>query len=139
VPIAFEEASIGTLICFESIFPEIARGHVRGGATLLATITNDAWFGRTSAPYQHFQMSVFRAVENRSFLVRAANTGVSGVIDPVGRVRKTTSLFERVLIVDEVGLRQGPLTFYGVYGDFFAWGCVIATGVFMVLRKRRVS
>ena len=139
VPIEFEDASIGTLICFESIFPEIARGHVRGGATLLATITNDAWFGRTAAPYQHFQMSVFRAVENRSYLVRSANTGISGVIDPVGRVRKTTGLFERVLIVDEVGLRQGPLTFYSVYGDFFAWGCILATGVFLVLMKRRVS
>jgi apolipoprotein N-acyltransferase len=137
VPIAFEGASIGTLICFESIFPEIARGHIKNGATLLATITNDAWFGRTSAPYQHFQMSIFRAVENRSFLVRAANTGVSGVIDANGRVRKTTGLYERTAIVDDVGLRQGPLTFYTVYGDFFAWGCSIVSVAFVVLRKRR--
>ena len=136
VPMSFNEASVGTLICFESIFPEIARGHVQGGANLLATITNDAWFGRTSAPYQHFQMSIFRAVENRSYLVRSANTGISGVIDPAGRVRKTTGLFERVAIVDEVGLRQGPLTFYGVYGDFFAWGCVVISAAFLVLRKR---
>jgi apolipoprotein N-acyltransferase len=137
VPVSFDGASIGILICFESIFPEIASGHIKNGATLLATITNDAWFGRTSAPYQHFQMSIFRAVENRSFLVRAANTGVSGVIDPVGRVRNTTGLYERTVIVDDVGLRKGPLTFYTVYGDFFAWGCSTVSVAFVVWRKRR--
>lgn len=137
VPIDFGEPSIGTLVCFESIFPEIARGHVKNGANLLATITNDAWFGRTSAPSQHFQMAIFRAVENKAFLVRSANTGVSGVIDPVGRVRKATGLYERTAVVDDIGLRQGPLTFYTMYGDFFAWGCSIISVVFLVLRKKR--
>lgn len=139
VPITFAEASIGTLVCFESIFPEIARGHVKNGATLLATITNDAWFGRTSAPSQHFQMAIFRAVENKAFLVRSANTGVSGIIDPVGRVRKTTGLYERTAVVDDVGLRKGPLTFYTIYGDVFAWGCSIISVVFLALRKRKAS
>jgi apolipoprotein N-acyltransferase len=138
VPITFGEASIGTLVCFESIFPEIARGHVKNGATLLATITNDAWFGRTSAPSQHFQMAVFRAVENKAFLVRSANTGVSGVIDPLGRVRNSTGLYERTAVVDDVGLRKGPLTFYTIYGDVFAWGCSIISAAFLVLRKRKV-
>jgi apolipoprotein N-acyltransferase len=137
VPIDYGEASIGTLVCFESIFPEIARGHARNGADLLVTITNDAWFGRTSAAYQHFQMAVLRAVENRSFLVRSANTGVSGVIDPVGRVRKATELYERAYVVDEVGLRQGPITLYTAYGDFFAWGCSIISIVFIGMRIRR--
>lgn len=137
VPIDFGEASIGTLVCFESIFPEIARGQVKNGATLLATITNDAWFGRTSAPSQHFQMAVFRAVENKAFLVRSANTGVSGIIDPVGRVREVTGLYERTAIVDDIGLRQGPLTFYTIYGDVFAWGCSIISAAFLALRKRR--
>ncbi|HBG46378.1 MAG TPA: apolipoprotein N-acyltransferase [Deltaproteobacteria bacterium] len=137
VPIPFEGGGIGTLVCFESIFPEISRGHVRGGATVLANLTNDAWFGYTSAPYQHFQMSVFRAVENKSFLVRAANTGISAVIDPNGRVRKKTGLFERTMIVDEVRMRQGALTFYTMYGDLFALGCSVIAAVFVGTRLKR--
>jgi len=137
LPIAFEGGGIGTLVCFESIFPEIARGHVKNGATMLANITNDAWFGYTSAPYQHFQMSVFRAVENRTFLVRSANTGISAVIDPNGRIRERTGLFERTVITDDVRLRQGGLTFYTSYGDLFAWGSTIITGVFIGTRFRR--
>lgn len=137
VPIAFEGGGIGTLVCFESIFPEIARGHVKNGATMLANITNDAWFGYTSAPYQHFQMSVFRAVENRIFLVRSANTGISAVIDPIGRIRERTGLFERTIIADDIRLRQGAPTFYTLYGDLFAWGSMIITGIFIGTRFRR--
>lgn len=137
VPIEYTDASIGTLVCFESIFPEIARGHVANGANLLATITNDAWFGRTSAPSQHFQMAVLRAVENRSFLVRSANTGISGIIDPAGRALKTTALYERTAVVADVGLRKGPPSFYTLYGDLFAWGCSVISAVFIVLRKGR--
>jgi len=137
VPIAFEGGGIGTLVCFESIFPEIARGHVNNGATMLANLTNDAWFGYTSAPYQHFQMAVFRAVENRTFLVRSANTGISAVIDPNGRIREKTGLFERTIITDDIRLKQGALTFYTLYGDLFAWGCSIITGIFIGTRFRR--
>lgn len=137
LPIVFEGGGIGTLVCFESIFPEIARGHVKNGATMLANLTNDAWFGYTSAPYQHFQMAVFRAIENRSFLVRSANTGISAVIDPNGRIREKTGLFERTVITDDIRLRQGALTFYTLYGDLFAWGCSIITGIFIGTRFRR--
>lgn len=137
VPISFEGGGIGVLVCFESIFPEIARGQVKAGATVLANLTNDAWFGYTSAPYQHFQMSVLRAVENKSFLVRSANTGISGFIDPNGRVRNRTELFERTVIVDEVRMRSGAPTFYTAYGDLFAWGCSIFAGAFTGTRIRR--
>lgn len=137
VPIMFEGGGIGTLVCFESIFPEIARGAVKNGATMLANLTNDAWFGYTSAPYQHFGMAVFRAVENKSYLVRAANTGISAVIDPNGRIRKETRLFERTVIVDEIRLRQGGLTFYSRYGDAFAWACAAISGAFILTRLRR--
>lgn len=137
VPIMFEGGGIGTLVCFESIFPEIARGAVKNGATMLANLTNDAWFGYTSAPYQHFGMAVFRAVENKSYLVRAANTGISAVIDPNGRIRKETRLFERTVIVDEIRLRQGDLTFYSRYGDAFAWACAVISGAFILTRLRR--
>lgn len=139
LPIAYEDASIGTLVCFESIFPEIARGHVRNGADMLATITNDAWFGRTSAPSQHFQMAIFRAVENKSYLVRSANTGISAFIDPNGRVIKETGLFERTVLVEDIRLREGALTFYTVYGDLFAWGCSIISAAFLALRKRAAA
>jgi apolipoprotein N-acyltransferase len=117
--------SVGIMICFESIFPELARGLIKNGANLLAVITNDAWFGRTSAPYQHFEMAIFRAVENRSFLLRAANTGISGVIDPTGRIAIKGELFTKERIVGKVRLREGPLTIYTRYGDFFAITCLV--------------
>lgn len=130
-PIGFDGGKIGTLICFESIFPEIAGGSVRAGATILANITNDAWFGKTSAPYQHFEMSILRAVENRVFLLRAANTGISAVVDPVGRVREKTGLFIQDTIVDNIRLRQGPLTFYSEYGDILVYACILISSVFI--------
>ncbi|GIW54952.1 MAG: hypothetical protein KatS3mg082_1356 [Nitrospiraceae bacterium] len=72
------------MICYEVIFPDLVRQFVANGAEFMATITNDAWFGRSAAPYQHFGMVVFRSVENRVAFARAANTGVSGFIDPSG-------------------------------------------------------
>lgn len=137
VPIRFDGGKVGTLICFESIFPEIAAGNVKAGATVLANITNDAWFGRTSAPYQHFEMAAMRAVENKVFLLRAANTGISAVVDPVGRVRKKTGLFVRTGLVDDIKIRQGPLTLYSRYGDIFVYGCIIVSGIFIISGLRR--
>jgi apolipoprotein N-acyltransferase len=116
-------ARVGVLICFESIFSDLARDAVRGGATLLAVITNDAWFGRTSAPYQHFSMSVLRAVETRRAVVRAANTGVSGLIAPDGRVLASTGLYERRELPGRVPL-MGLKTVYTTIGDAFAWACL---------------
>lgn len=92
-PIRLPKQKAGILICFESIFPEIARQQVQQGADFLIILTNDAWYGRTSAPYQHFDMAVFRAVENQRPLVRAANTGISGFIGPQGRIIKQSGLF----------------------------------------------
>ncbi|MCG8619188.1 MAG: apolipoprotein N-acyltransferase, partial [Desulfobacterales bacterium] len=93
-PLPFREHKTGVLICFEILFPDIARAFVANGADILTTITNDAWFGRTSAPAQHFSIAVLRAVENRRSVVRAANTGISGFIDPAGRITATTGLFD---------------------------------------------
>jgi len=76
----------GVAICYEVIYPHLVARQVRAGATFLTTITNDAWFGRTSAPAQHFAMAAFRAAETRRWLVRAANTGISGLVAPSGRV-----------------------------------------------------
>ncbi len=107
---------IGMLICYEAIFPDLARAMAANGAQLLVNITNDAWFGRTSAAYQHFSMAVFRAVENRRFLARAANTGISGYIDPCGRVLDATALYQDAAPVADVRLLQRR-TLYTRWGD----------------------
>ncbi|MCX7770697.1 MAG: apolipoprotein N-acyltransferase [Proteobacteria bacterium] len=90
----FRDVSYGVMICYESIFPEISKEFVNKGANVLVNITNDAWFGNSPAPYQHFSMSIFRAVENRKFLIRVANTGITGIISPWGEVQSKTSLYE---------------------------------------------
>ncbi len=100
-------ARIGCLICFESAFPDLARDFVRAGADLLVLLTNDFWFGRSAGPAQHADMSVLRAVENRVSLVRCANTGISFVVDPWGRVFHETSLFARESFVATVPLGSG--------------------------------
>jgi apolipoprotein N-acyltransferase len=117
---------IGAFICYEAIFPDLARLFARDGADLLVNITNDAWYGRTSAPYQHLAMATFRAVENGKYLVRAANTGITAVVDPRGRVLESTPVFEPAVVVRDVPTVPGK-TFYARYGDVFAWACVLAT------------
>lgn len=129
VPLQTTTGKIGVLVCFEGIFPEVARAYVRQGAGMLVNITNDAWFGRSSAPYQHLSMTVFRAVENRVPLVRAANTGISAVIDTKGHIRGMTPLFEEATLSAEVRPGSGR-TFYNRFGDLFALSCL---GVGIVL------
>jgi len=130
---------IGPLICFEAIFPELARKLARQGAELLVNVTNDAWFGRTSAPYQHLSMAVLRCVETRLPMARAANTGVSAFIQPNGRIVKQSELFTRSLIPYE--LRLGRVkTFYSHYGDLFAILVLLGTITWFMLSvtvKRR--
>jgi apolipoprotein N-acyltransferase len=131
-------AAFGTLICYEGVFPALTRRFVRGGADFLVNVTNDAWFGRTSAPRQHLAMDTFRAIENRVPFVRAANTGVSAVIDADGRIRWQGPLFEMLWHVDEVAW-TGVRTFYTRVGDVFVWACVtvtLAAVVWGVARRR---
>jgi apolipoprotein N-acyltransferase len=121
----WRDHKVGPLICFEMIFANMTRAQVRNGANLLVNVTNDAWYGRSSAPYQHFSMAVLRAVENRRALVRSANTGISGFIDPVGRIGKSSELFVETTLSQPVALLSG-LTPYVRWGDFFAWSCLAA-------------
>ncbi len=93
-PCKFNNLSYGIMICYESIFPEISKTLNILGADMLVNITNDAWFGHSPAPYQHFAMSIFRAVENRKYLIRVANTGISGIITPWGEPIGVTSLYK---------------------------------------------
>ncbi len=121
------QGKLGVVICFEVIFPQVVRRFFDRGAQFLVNITNDAWFGKTSASLQHFSILTLRAVENRSFVVRAANTGISGFIDPLGRIRSSTSIFVADYLVDTINLGRGK-TFYAEYGDIFSWLCIIVTG-----------
>jgi apolipoprotein N-acyltransferase len=128
---------VGVFICYEAIFPDAVREFAAGGAELLVNITNDAWYGRTSAPYQHMAMAAFRAVENGKYLVRAANTGITAVVDPRGRLLERTALFERTMLVRDVPFVPG-LTFYARHGDVLAWSClVLAAGVTVLTRFAR--
>ena len=134
----FEGHGIGTSICYEAIFADYVRHFSANGAELLVNITNDGWYGRTSAPSQHFAMAVFRAVENRKWLLRAANTGITGIVDPRGRIVARTELFDRRALVGEAAFVPG-LTFYGRFGDVFGWSCLIAAVALVASTYRRRS
>lgn len=123
---------VATLICFESFFPEQAREFVGMGANLLVVITNDGWFGPTGAPYWHAQMSVLRAIENRISVARCANTGVSMTIDPYGRVRTASKIFEEIVLIDNVPLRRGT-TFYSKHGPIFANSVLTLSMLFVLI------
>ena len=132
---------IGGFICYEAIFPSLVRRFAAGGAELLVNVTNDAWYGTTSAPYQHLAMAAFRAVENRRYMVRAANTGITAVVDPWGRVLEPTRLFDRTVLVREVPF-VAETTFYTRHGDLFARACAaialaLVTGSFTGSLARR--
>ena len=129
---------IGVLICYEVIFPPISRAMVQNHASILINLTNDAWYGKSSAPYQHFSMAIFRAVENRRSLVRAANTGISGFIDPSGKVLEATRIFKDAVITQKVSMLEMK-TFYSKFGDVFAMACLgfcVFFIVFRVLKSR---
>lgn len=118
----------GVAICYEVIFPDLVRRMASNGAEFLVTITNDAWFGESSAPWQHFSMVVFRSVENHLAFARAANTGISGFIDPFGRILDSSALFTQAALQGTIPVRQSH-TFYSRHGDVFAYGCVIICGL----------
>lgn len=126
-------ARFSVLICFEDLFPGLSREFRKQGAGFLVNITNDAWFKQTSAPYQHLCASVFRAVENRLYLVRAANTGVSGFISPEGKiislVRDKTgrSIFVQGFLTRTVAVSKQQKSFYTRYGDVFILLCLAVT------------
>jgi len=122
---------ISTAICYEVVYPDLVRQFVVGGSELLTTITNDAWFGETSAPYQHFEQAAMRAIEEGRYLVRAANTGVSGIVDPYGRVLQQTAIFQPAVAVGAARFLQGS-TFYARHGDVLAYASVVATAVLLV-------
>ncbi len=126
---------VGVFICYESIFPEISRALTQLEVDFLVNTTNDAWFGHTAAPHQHFAMAIVRAVETGRAVVRAANTGISGVITPSGRVRFATDLFETTTFVEAVPLSQRQ-TLYMRFGNWIVWCCGILL-VFIWIRSKK--
>jgi len=126
---------VSTVICYEIIFPDLVRRFVDQGASVITTITNDAWFGRTAAPYQHFSMAVFRAVENRVPVARAANTGISGFIDAQGHILATSSIFTETRLTHTL-TPGSKKSFYTKYGDLFSYACVIITLLLLAIKPR---
>jgi apolipoprotein N-acyltransferase len=111
---------VSTAICYEVIFPSLIRRFVIDGSEMLTTITNDAWYGRSSAAYQHWEQAVMRSIEQGRYLARAANTGISGFVDPYGRVLEKTDLFHSAVLVADLRFLQ-TRTIYGRIGDLVAW------------------
>lgn len=131
----------GAPICYELLFPDLVRRFVHDGGRVLLAITNDAWYGRTGAPYQFLAITALRSAETRVWTARAANTGVSAILDDRGRVRERTRIFEREWLVADVPLRApgAEASFYVRHGDVFAWACwaaVLATGVRAATRRK---
>jgi apolipoprotein N-acyltransferase len=127
---------LGVLICFESIFPEIARNEVAAGANLLVNLTNDACYRRTSAPYQSMAMSVIRALETKRSLVRAANTGISAFVDPAGNIIKKTDIFVPGTITAQVPVLEKGTAFLR-FGYRFGAACFAFIPVLLFVRKRQ--
>ncbi|MCM8801062.1 MAG: apolipoprotein N-acyltransferase [Candidatus Omnitrophica bacterium] len=133
------ESNFSVLICFEDLFSELARKFVKKGAQFLVNITNDAWYKKTPAPFQHLSASVFRAIENRVFLVRSANTGISGFIGPDGRIislvkdKLGREIFVTGYTTERIFVNQKGLSFYTRYGDIFVGLCLL------FILKRMVS
>ncbi|MDD5097085.1 MAG: apolipoprotein N-acyltransferase [Candidatus Omnitrophica bacterium] len=122
--------NFGVLICFEDLFPELSRQYMNQGAKFLVNITNDAWYKEGSAPYQHFSASVLRAVENRTYLARAANTGISGFVHPTGKILQVVqdTSNKKIFINGAVSQNIYPVTkksFYSIFGDLFILFCLL--------------
>jgi len=133
LPIGSHLAS--TAICYEVVYPSLIRRAVQGGSELLTTITNDAWYGQSSAPYQHFALASMRAIEQGRYLARAANTGISGVIDPYGRIVRQSSIFEQDALVEQVRFLT-VRTIYSRLGDVIAYIAIALVGLGLVLLRR---
>jgi len=135
-PFTFPFGKVGVLICYESIYPAVSREYRREGATLLVNITNDAWFGRSLAPWQHDAHIALRAIENRVGIVRAANTGISSYVDPLGREHGATELMTsatRTYLAETIDIR----TLYVILGDWIGLLSVAATLVLLGAAYRR--
>jgi apolipoprotein N-acyltransferase len=119
---------LGVFICYEAAFPHQIRQFAKGGADLLVNLSNDGYFGRSAAREQHLQIARMRAVENRRWLIRSTNDGITVVIDPAGRLTERLPMYQKIEAPVSYGYRTES-TFYTMNGDWFAWGCLLAAAV----------
>ncbi|MCL2122981.1 MAG: apolipoprotein N-acyltransferase [Desulfovibrionaceae bacterium] len=139
LPLQFKGLVLGLLICYETIFPEIAQARVDAGARLLLNISNDAWFGLSSAPEQHLQLSVLRAVEQGRWLVRATNTGVSAFVDPAGRIRARSSLMRTETLTGTVVPEGGFTPFHHIFPWLTYLAVAILAGMLLICPKNTLD
>jgi apolipoprotein N-acyltransferase len=135
LPIGAHKAS--TAICYEVIYSSLMRAFVVNGSELLTTITNDAWYGWSSAAYQHWQQASLRSIEEGRYLARAANTGISGFVDPYGRVLQSSAMFQNAVMVEDVRFLT-TRTIYSRIGDLAGWLSVALTAAALVATRRKV-
>jgi apolipoprotein N-acyltransferase len=126
---------VSTAICYEIVYPDLVRDSARAGSELLTTITNDAWYGRSSAAYQHWEQASMRAIEEVRYLARDANTGISCFVDPYGRVMQASIMFQSAVMVDELRFIK-ERTIYSYIGDLVGWLGVAVTGLLLVIGRR---
>ncbi len=127
-----DKTKFGSPICYEIIFPDLVRRFVKVGAQFLVTVSNDGWFGRSDAPYQHFSIATMRCVENRRYLLRATSTGVSGIVDPFGRVLKKIDIEKMEFAIEDI-YPINEKTFYSKYGDIFSQACLTISAILFIL------
>lgn len=127
---------VSPLICYEDTIPRLSRQATRNGAGLLVNLTNDAWFGRTAAPYEHHLIASFRAIENRRFLVRATNTGVTSVVDPLGRTIARLPVFSEGTLTARVALIKETSLYTKYFGEWPWWGLSLVVVVDILVTKR---
>ena len=128
--------TLGTVICYEVVVPDLVRQFVSKGAELLVSVTNDSWFGDTPAPYQHLLMARMRAVENNRYLLRAANSGISAVVNPNGQILTETKLYAKTILESPFWWKT-TLTFYSEWGDIFAFVCLMITALSFLLYYKK--
>jgi apolipoprotein N-acyltransferase len=127
--------TLGTFICYESAFPSDVREFAKRGANLLVNLSNDGYFGKSAAREQHLMIARMRAAENRRWLLRVTNDGISASIDPAGRVTERWPMYREVAGKMNFAYSSGA-TFYTEHGDWFAWGCLLASVIPLFLSQR---
>ncbi|HUI83791.1 MAG TPA: apolipoprotein N-acyltransferase [Candidatus Binatia bacterium] len=132
-PLEVDGTHLGIFICYESIFPDEVRQFARHGAEVFVNISNDGWYGNTSAPLQHLNMARMRAVENNRWLLRDTNTGITAIIDPYGRITAEAPSWQRTGLQGAYDVEE-TTTFYTRHGDWFPLLCAIITLLGLMLR-----
>jgi apolipoprotein N-acyltransferase len=137
-PLQFRGHDIATFICYEDIVPSFVNKLMKHGEPeLLVNMTNDAWFGDTSEPWEHMALAKMRAVEQRRFLVRSTNSGISGFVDPVGRLTKRTRTFEEAAVAEEIAWLKLASP-YRIWGNAPWWALSVVSFVLAFVARRRV-